>query len=214
MSRVRRRYIFPMLYVLQLLGVAVFAASGAIAAGRKRMDLLGVAVLAIVTAVGGGTIRDVVLDRQVFWIKHPEYIAVCLAAALAIVVYTRFKRPPANTLAIADALGLGLFTIVGAQVTREQQVNVLIVVIMGAMTGVAGGVIRDILSAEIPVVLQRGELYASAAIMGTLIYLGLGVVHVAEPVAAIVGMVAVVVIRFLSVFWSIELPVPRIGGDD
>jgi len=203
-----------MLYVLQLAGVAVFAASGAIAAGRKKMDLLGVAVLAVVTAVGGGTIRDVILDRQVFWIKHPEYIAVCLAAALAIVAYTRFRRPPENTLGVADALGLGLFTIVGAQVAREQQVNALIVVIMAAMTGVAGGVIRDMLSAEIPAVLRRGELYASAAIIGALVYLSLGVIRVAEPVAAMVGMVAVVVIRLLSVFWNIELPVPRIGGDD
>jgi uncharacterized membrane protein YeiH len=203
-----------MLYVLQLLGVAVFAASGAIAAGRKKMDLLGIAVIALVTAVGGGTIRDVVLDREVFWIRRPEYVAVCLAAAAAIVIYTRFKRPPENTLNVADALGLALFTIGGAQIARESDVNAMTVIIMGTMTGVAGGVIRDILSAEIPVVLRQGQLYASAAIIGTVIYLGLEYVHVAEAVAAIAGMVAVVVVRFLSVFWDIELPVPRIGGEE
>jgi uncharacterized membrane protein YeiH len=203
-----------MLYVIQLLGVAVFAASGAISAGRKKMDLLGVAVIAVVTALGGGTIRDVVLDREVFWIRRPEYIGVCLAAAAAIVLYTRFWRPPENMLGVADALGLGLFTIVGAQVARAHHVNALTVIIMGTVTGVAGGVIRDILSAEIPVVLRQGELYASAAIIGCLIYLGLDFMHVAEPVAAIAGMLGVVVIRFLSVFWNIELPVPRIVRDD
>jgi uncharacterized membrane protein YeiH len=202
-----------MLYILQLLGVAVFAASGAIAAGRKKMDLLGVAVIATVTAVGGGTIRDVVLDRPVFWIRFPEYIVVCLAAAMAIVIYTRFKRPPENTLGVADALGLGLFTIGGAQIARQQHVSILVIVIMGTITGVAGGMIRDILSAEIPAVLRQGELYASAAIVGVLIYLGFDAIGMREPVAAIFGMLAVVVIRLLSVFWNIELPVPKITED-
>jgi uncharacterized membrane protein YeiH len=202
-----------MLYVLQLLGVAVFAASGAIAASRKRMDLLGVAVVAIVTALGGGTIRDLILDRPVFWLTHNEYLLACLAAAAAIVVYTRFKRPPESTLGVADALGLGLFSIGGAQIAQQENVSGLIVVIMAAITGVAGGAIRDILSAEIPAVLRQGSLYASAAIIGTLLYLGLLQIGVAEWPAAVAGMVAVVIIRLLSVFWGIELPVPRITGD-
>jgi uncharacterized membrane protein YeiH len=202
-----------MLYVLQLLGVAVFAASGAIAAGRKKMDLLGVAVMAIVTAVGGGTIRDVFLDRPVFWIEHTEYLITCLAAAAVIVIYSRFKRPPDNTLGVADALGLGLFTIGGAQIAQQENVSALIVVIMATITGVAGGAIRDILSAEIPAVLRQGSLYASAAISGTLLYLILLAIGVAEWPAALTGMIAVVAIRLLAVFWGIELPVPRITGD-
>lgn len=176
------------------------------------MDLLGVAVIAIVTAVGGGTIRDVILDRPVFWILNPRYITVCLAAAALTVTYNRFKRPPENSLGVADALGLGLFTIGGAQIAREEHVAALIVVIMATVTGVAGGVIRDILSAEIPAVLRRGELYASAAIIGTTIYLLLLLAHIAEPAAAVTGMISVIVIRLLSVFRGIELPVPTIRG--
>ncbi len=202
-----------MLYILQLLGVAAFAASGAIAASRKKMDILGVAVIATVTAVGGGTIRDVMLDRPVFWIKYPEYVVACLVAAGAIVIYTRFKRPPENMLGVADGLGLGLFSIGGAQIAHQQSLSVIVVVIMGTITGVAGGMIRDILSAEIPAVLRQGELYASAAIIGVLTYLGFDALGVSEPLAAIIGMLAVVMIRLLSVFWDIELPVPTISEE-
>ena len=100
------------LYLLDLAGVAVFAVSGALAAGRKRFDLLGVAVIAIVTAIGGGTTRDILLNRHpVFWIKDPTYLLVILAAAALTVLYARFQEPPRTSLLIADALGLALFTI-------------------------------------------------------------------------------------------------------
>src|SRR5690242_3583815 len=105
------------LYILDLLGVAVFAASGTIAAGRKRMDLLGAVVIATVTGIGGGTIRDVLLDRHpVFWIADPTYLMVSLAAAALTLLYIRMLEPPRVSLLIADAFGLGLFTIIGAQV--------------------------------------------------------------------------------------------------
>jgi uncharacterized membrane protein YeiH len=169
--------------------------------------------MAIVTAVGGGTIRDVFLDRPVFWIQHPAYLVACLAAAAITVIYSHFKRPPEHTLGVADALGLGLFTIVGAQVAQHENVSALIVVIMATITGVAGGAIRDILSAEIPAVLRQGSLYASAAMIGTLLYLLLPAFGVAAWPAAIAGMIAVVAIRLLAVFWGVELPVPRITGE-
>lgn len=105
-----------MLYALQMLGVTAFAASGAIVALRKGMDLIGVAVLAIVTAVGGGTIRDVLLERPVFWIRDPTYLTVCLASAAIMVIWMRFWKPPEQSIGVADALGLGLFAIGGAQV--------------------------------------------------------------------------------------------------
>ena len=202
-----------MLYALQILGVAAFAASGAIAAIRRRMDLIGVAVLAVVTALGGGTIRDVILDRPVFWVKQPLYLLVCLIAAALIVVWMRFWKPPESSLGIADSLGLGLFAIGGAQTARLAGVSPIIVVIMGAVTGVAGGVIRDILSAEVPMVFRQGELYASAAVIGTTLYVGLIWLGLSEPAAALTGMATVVVIRFASVLWNIELPMPRVSSD-
>ncbi len=195
-------------YVLDLLGVAVFAASGALAAGRKSLDLLGVVVIATVTAIGGGTIRDVLLDRNpVFWIADPSYLVVIAAAAGATIVYTRWRKPPMNSLAIADALGLGFFAIAGAQITEGLGHPALIIVLMGTITGVAGGVIRDVLTAEIPMILKRGDLYATAAILGTAAYLGLELVGTARPVAALLGMAAIVALRVTAIVRGLKLPV-------
>jgi uncharacterized membrane protein YeiH len=202
------------IYVLQLLGVAVFAASGALAAGRKRMDLLGVGVIAIVTAVGGGTIRDLLLDRHpVFWIAEPVYVLVSVAAALATVLYARHRRPPENALAIADALGLALFTIGGAQVAEASGVGGIIVVAMGTITGVAGGVMRDMLSAEIPLILRRGQLYATPTIVGATVYLLLERVGLPTAPAALVGMGLIAAIRLAAIVWDLTLPVLTIRED-
>ncbi len=202
-----------MLYALQIFGVAAFAASGAIAAIRREMDVIGIAVLAVVTAVGGGTIRDIILGIPVFWVRQPVYLAVCFIAASAIVVWMRFWKPPESSLGIADALGLGLFAIGGAQTARLTGVAPIIVIIMGAITGVAGGVIRDILSAEVPTIFRQGELYASAAIVGTTLYVTLAWLGLREPVAALIGMLTVVIIRLVSVLLKIELPMPRVSSD-
>jgi uncharacterized membrane protein YeiH len=139
------------LYLLELIGVAVFAVSGALAAGRKRLDLLGVLLIATVTAIGGGTLRDLLLNRHpVFWIKDPTYLPVILAAAALTVVSSRFRPPPRTSLLIADAFGLALFTISGAQIAEARGLPAIIVVVMGAITGTAGGVLRDVLCGEIP----------------------------------------------------------------
>src|SRR5690349_1869055 len=103
------------LYALDLIGIAVFAISGALAAGRKSLDFIGVIALALATAIGGGTIRDVLLDRHpIFWLVDPAYLIVILASALSTVAWTRWRRAPASTLLVADALGLALFSVTGA----------------------------------------------------------------------------------------------------
>ena len=196
------------MYVVQLLGVAVFAASGALAAGRKNMDLLGVVVVAIVTAVGGGTIRDVLLDRHpVFWIADPTYLVVSIVAAGVTLVYAHVHRPPTNSLAIADALGLGLFTISGAQIAEQAGASGIVIVLMGTVSGAAGGIIRDVLSAEIPLIFRQGHLYATAAIVGAAAYLILLGVTMTSPVAALVSMAIVVVLRLAAILWGVRLPV-------
>lgn len=203
------------LYVLDLLGVAVFAASGALAAGRKSLDLLGVVVIAAVTAIGGGTIRDVLLDRHpVFWIDDPTYLVVIIGAALLTVVWTRFRRPPDESLAVADALGLAFFTIGGAQIAEEAGLSAIIIVLMGTITGSAGGVIRDVLSAEIPLIFRRGQLYASTAIAGASVYLLLLGTGLDRTAAALVGMAAIVALRLASVLWGLRLPVFELKGPD
>ncbi|TVP58951.1 MAG: trimeric intracellular cation channel family protein [Gemmatimonadales bacterium] len=196
------------LLLVDLLGVGVFAISGALAALRKEMDLLGVLVIAAVTALGGGTVRDLLLDRHpVVWVTEPGYLYMALAAAIATVIYTRFREAPQSSLAIADALGLGFFVIAGARLTVEMGYTGVIVVLMGTTTGVVGGVIRDILSAQVPLILRKGELYATTAIAGAtayLVLLGLGVI---EGLSAAIGMVTVVGLRFAAIRWGIGLPV-------
>src|SRR4051812_22029537 len=109
-----------LLHVLDLIGVAVFAISGALAAGRRHLDLIGVVVLASVTAIGGGTIRDVLLDRHpIFWLTDPTYLFVIIGSALATLLYTRWARVPWPTLDVADALGLALFSVSGAQIAER-----------------------------------------------------------------------------------------------
>ena len=144
------------LRVLDLAAVAVFAVSGALAAGRKRMDLLGAFVLAALTAVGGGTLRDLLLDRHpIFWLRDPSYLVVIAGATLATIVYARVHPPPERLLLIADALGLALAAIAGAQIAESRGLPSISIVLLGTMTGTAGGVLRDVLSAEIPHVLTR-----------------------------------------------------------
>ena len=196
-----------MIYALSLVGAAVSAVSGALAAGRKRFDLIGVAVLAVVTAVGGGTLRDVLLDRKPFWIADPTVLWVVLITAMATIIYVKFFKPPYTALLIADALGLALFTISGAQLAEQQLLPGLIVVVMATMTGTAGGVLRDVLSAEVPLLFQRKEtLYATAAIAGSSVYLLIQFFGVSRTIAAFIGMIVVVALRFAAIAWRLQLP--------
>jgi uncharacterized membrane protein YeiH len=199
------------LTVLSFLGVGVFAASGALAAGRKGFDLLGVIVIAAVTAIGGGTIRDLLLDRHpIFWIADISQLWAVLVGVVATLIYLRLAEPPSTSLLIADALGLALFTISGAQTAEQRGVRPIIVVIMGTITGAAGGVLRDVLSGEVPLILRRGELYATAAVAGAAAYLLLEMLGVGRTAAAVLGMVAVAGLRFAAIAWNLRLPVVRV----
>jgi uncharacterized membrane protein YeiH len=196
-----------LLHVLDLIGVAVFAISGALAAGRRRLDLIGVIVLAAVTAIGGGTIRDVLLDRRpIFWLADPSYLLVIVLSALGTLLYTRWARVPWQTLDIADALGLALFSVAGAQIAEKAGLPAVACVLLGAVTGAAGGVIRDVLTAQIPMVLQSGSLYATAAIAGTSLYVIFVRLGVAQRPAVIAGMALVAALRLAAIRWELMLP--------
>lgn len=197
-------------HLIGLLGVAVFAISGALSAGRKSFDLLGVAIIALVTAIGGGTLRDVLLDRHpIFWIADPTYLLVILASAAGTVLYVRFRHPPYRALLIADALGLGFFTISGAQVAEAKGLPAIIVILMGAITGSAGGLFRDVLSAEVPLLLRKGELYATASIIGAAVYLVLKSVDCPPPLPSYIGAAIVIGLRFAAIRWRLVLPTFR-----
>jgi uncharacterized membrane protein YeiH len=201
-------------HTLDLIGVAVFAISGALAAGRKHLDLLGVIVLGLVTAVGGGTIRDVLLDRHpIFWLADPAYLIVIVAAALFTIAYVRWRPPPAGTLLYADAVGLAMFSLTGAQIAERAGLPAIGCIVLGTITGAAGGAVRDILSAEIPLVLRRGNLYASAAILGTSAYFVLLLAGTSRGVATWGGMIVVAAVRLASIAFGLQLPVFALEGD-
>jgi uncharacterized membrane protein YeiH len=198
-----------LLYVFDLMGVAVFAVSGALAAGRKGLDLFGVLVIAAITAIGGGTLRDLLLDRHpIFWMVDATYLTVTCAAALLTIVYVRYRPAPRRALLVADALGLALFAISGARIAEATGLGPVIVVLLGTMTGVAGGILRDVLSAQVPLILQR-DIYATAAVAGISVYLLLQWLGVPRPVPSAAGMVAVVVLRLLAIERGLHLPVVR-----
>lgn len=190
-----------------LVGVFVFAVSGALMAGRKSMDLFGVLVIAIITALGGGTLRDLLLDRHpVSWIRDDLYLLVASLGAFATVAWVRLTRPiPETGLLVADAAGLAVFTVSGAGIALAAGTPASTAVIMGIMTGVAGGVIRDVLCNEIPLIFQK-EIYATACLAGGVAYLGLRALALPEAVASGVAMGSVLAIRLAAIRWRLSLP--------
>lgn len=199
------------LYALDLFGTAVFAVSGALAAGRRHMDLFGVLVIAAVTAIGGGTARDLLLDRHpVFWIADLWYLGSISAAALSTFVYTAAARPPRSALPIADAFGLAIFTVVGSKVAIDGGVPTVVVVLMGAVTGTVGGIIRDVLCGDTPLILRR-EIYATAALGGGVVYVVLRGTSLPLPVATVAAVASVFLTRLAALRWDLHLPSFRIG---
>ena len=169
----------------------------------------------MVTALGGGTVRDVLLDRHpVAWIDRPELLVVCLAATGITLAYVRLRIPNFRALVVADALGLSFFTIGGVQIAEMSGLSGLLALLMGLITGVVGGVARDVLLAEIPLILRRGQLYASAAIVGAALYLVLEGAGAPRDAAALAGMATIALVRFAAILWRLELPVLTVDDQD
>ena len=195
------------LYTVSLIGVSVFAISGALAAGQRGFDLMGVLWIALVTALGGGTLRDLILNNTVFWVTDPNYIITGVVAALLTILYSRYFTPPFQSLLIADGLGLALFAISGAQLAEAQEVSSIIIILMGLFTGVVGGVLRDVLCREIPILFQADQtLYGTTAIIGIICYLFLQQLSLHQDTCALLGMIIVAALRFSAIFWKITLP--------
>jgi uncharacterized membrane protein YeiH len=196
-----------LIYVLDLFGVAVFAVTGSLAAGKKHMDLFGVIVLAIVTALGGGTVRDVIIGAQpVFWIINPAYLLVATTFGLATFFIARFFELPKYLLLTADAFGLAVFTVVGIERALAFGIPVSISVVMGIMTGVAGGMIRDILSGEIPLILSR-EIYATASLCGGIVFIVVYMILNQHAPAAFASLAVTLGLRLSAIKWNLSLPI-------
>lgn len=200
------------LQLMDLLGVAVFAVSGVLAAGRKHLDWFGVLAIATVAAIGGGTLRDLLIDRHpVFWMDDTRYLWAILVASLLTMLIVRFRELPTRALLVADALGLALFAISGARIAETAGFGGIVVVILGTITGVAGGVFRDVLLAEIPLLLRDGEIYATAAIAGVVVYLLLQSAGFEAMTAGNAGMATIVAVRFAAIFLRLRIPVLRLA---
>ncbi|HEY0821930.1 MAG TPA: trimeric intracellular cation channel family protein [Rhizobacter sp.] len=201
-----------LLYVLDLFGVAVFAASGALAGIAAQLDLLGVIVLASITAIGGGTLRDVLLNRHpIFWLQDGGPIYTILAATAVTVLWVQFLPVPRDALLMADAIGLAVFAISGAQVAEKAGCRPLVVVLMGTLTGSGGGVLRDVLSAKVPLILRQ-DIYATAAIAGIAVYLLARAARARTGWAFLAGAVTVAGTRLAAIVYDLKLPVFTIAS--
>jgi uncharacterized membrane protein YeiH len=195
-----------LVYILEIAGTAAFAISGALAASRKNMDIFGFCVLALMPAVGGGTVRDIIIDRvPVFWISDNRYIAVAIIAAL-VVYFTSYKPGSRRRILIwMDALGLALFAALGTEICLQHDTGPLVAIMLGVTTAVTGGMIRDIICNEIPLILSR-EIYATAAFVASVCYVLANEVGLGEQLVLVVAVSAGFATRALAIIYNWSLP--------
>ncbi|WP_243739342.1 trimeric intracellular cation channel family protein [Flavicella sediminum] len=191
---------------ITIVGSFVFAISGALTAIKKKLDPFGILIVSFITAVGGGTLRDMLLaERDVFWLYETKIIyAVLTGGIIAMVLKDRldfFNKP----MFFYDSVGLGLFTITGVQIGLGANLEPIICVLLGTVTGVFGGVIRDVLVNKIPVIFKK-EIYATASIFGGILYLVLTKLDVENPYVQIIPIISIILIRILAVTFNISLP--------
>lgn len=193
---------------LEHAGVAVSAISGVLAAKDKRIDLFGVLVLALVTAFGGGAARDVLVgDTPIVWLRSPALLTSATITALLTFFIARAVRLPERALIVADAFALALFTIIGAQKGLAFGIAPPGAVLLGVMTGVAGGILRDVLTREVPFVFRPEiRLYATAAIAGAAVFV-LAAAPLGEAAAMLLGSGTIVGLRLAAMRWKLSLPV-------
>lgn len=200
-----------MLYFLEHFGATVAATTGVLAARGKSVDLFGVIVLACVTALGGGTVRDLSLGRSPLpWVADPSYLINSTITAIVVFYLVRYHELPGTVLMVADAFALALYTIIGTQVAINTGAGLVVTVTMGVITGVAGGVLRDLLLGQIPMVFRPEIcLYATAAFGGALYYVFSAWIVQNEQWNMIVGTLVTLGLRLAGIRWRITLPMFR-----
>ncbi len=192
---------------LDALGVFVFAVSGALVASRKQLDILGFVFVASVTGIGGGTLRDLLLGRTpVFWIEAPEYLYATTAAAVLVYFTAHLVERRYTVLVWADAIGLALFSVLGARIALLAGTSPSVAVLMGVITATAGGLIRDVACGERPLILSR-EIYATAAVLGSGVTVALLLLDVPDMGAEAAGLAAALGARGTAIQLGLSLPV-------
>lgn len=194
--------------LIDYFGTFAFAISGIRLAAAKNFDIFGAYVVGFVTAVGGGTLRDLMLDVTPFWMEHPSYVVITGLALLFVIIFRKYVVRFDNTFFIFDAIGIGLFTVVGVERSIAAGFPVWVNIIMGAITGAAGGMVRDVLINEVPLIFRK-DIYAVACVLGGVAYYMCVLIGCSHLVTQIVAAVTVILARVLSVHFGVSLPALR-----
>ncbi len=194
------------LHIIEILGTFSFAVSGASFAMEKKLDPFGVLILSFVTAIGGGTLRDVMIGSlPVAWLRDDSAITVIFLAALGTMMFDKYLKKLTTTLFLFDALGLGLFTLVGLEKAKQLQLSIGICIALGTITASFGGVIRDVLLNNVPLIFRK-EIYALASIAGGTLYFVLLQTPLNEDVITVLSIAVIFSIRIIAVRYKISLP--------
>ena len=194
------------LILLDYLGVFVFAMSGVLAASEKKLDLFGGFVIAFVTAIGGGTLRDLLLNIDIIWVSNVNYVYIIIVGVAFGVVFKKVLRKIRRTLFLFDTIGISLFTIIGVQKAILLEVPSILVIVFGVISATFGGVIRDTLCNEIPLIFRK-EVYASACIIGAVCYVTLFHFDVSEGYCMVISGSLIMAVRTISVVKKIRIPI-------
>lgn len=194
------------LTIIDIAGTFAFTVSGAFAAMHKKLDPFGVIVIAFVTAIGGGTLRDMLIGNfPVRWLMNETLVSIIFISAIVSMFFRNYLKQLTITLLVFDALGLGLFTIIGIEAGLEKNMSMGICIALGTITASFGGVIRDVLLNNVPLIFQK-EIYAMACVLGGLFYFLLKQTTLDADVSKIIAILAIFAIRMIAVKWSLSLP--------
>lgn len=195
-----------LIYVLDILGTFAFAISGALVAADKKFDLFGVLIIAFVTAVGGGMLRDVLIDAHpINWIGDLNYLYTIFTAVVLTFLFKSKILPLSKTLFLFDTIGIGVFTLLGLQKGLSFNLHPVVALIMGMISAVFGGVLRDVLTNKVPLIFEK-EIYASACLAGGITYLVLNYFGLDNNMIFIISASVIVIIRVVAVRFNLQLP--------
>lgn len=188
---------------LDIIGITVFAITGCLVAARKHLDMISFILLGTVTGIGGGTLRDMMLDRAVFWVAQPKYLMICaVTSILMFFIAQRIDRYRSGIL-WGDAIGIAVFTVTGTSIALNAGAHWSVCIMMGTTTCIVGGILRDLLAGE-PSLIVRKEIYATACVAGSAAFL---IAHLYMPgMAVLLGMGTTFVIRAAAIYWRLQLP--------